>query len=180
MATAKRAQALPKLTMPQLVDVFRVSHITIINWKNPKEGVEHRKEPLPHHKDAETGRVTYDARKVAAWAKRNDVPMHKDPVAMATKLAEKASKQAARKAEAKPGPKPKQATKKAAAKPARAAKPAPEKKATKPRVRKPKPADVEVKQESTSTQTQADSKPEAKGSRRAYVRRSAAVQHAAH
>lgn len=108
------AKTLPRLTMAHLVTVFGVSHITIINWKNPKEGVAHRKEPLPSFKDEQTGRVTYNARAVAAWAKKNDVPMKKDPVAIAEKLATRAEKAAA----PKPGPRPR-AAKKEAAKPAR-------------------------------------------------------------
>lgn len=106
--SAKTTTRLPRLTMPDLVKVFRVSHITIINWKNPKEGIEHRKDPLPHFKDDATGRVTYNAKAVRAWALKHDVAMHVDPMVIAEKHAAQAEKAAA-----KPGPKPRTAAKKA-------------------------------------------------------------------
>lgn len=106
MATAKKAPTtkLPRLRMPDMIRIFPVSHITIINWKNPKEGVEHRKDPLPHRKDPETGAVDYNARDVKRWADKFEVPYKIDPVAYAERLAAKQAKQAV--PAPKPGPKP--------------------------------------------------------------------------
>lgn len=180
----KKTEALPKLKMPDLVAIFAVSHITIINWKNPKEGVEHRKTPLPSHKDSH-GRVTYTATAVKRWADKNEVPMKVDALVYAERLARK---QAGKSTTApKPGPKP--AVKKAARKPTakerlrtaafktvgdhvqkkEAARAAPRK-----RVRNSKPvlsAVVERAQKTSDTAaTQGEKKPEARMDRRHVVR----------
>lgn len=121
MSTAKKSTAsrLPRLKMWDLVAIFGVSHMSILNWKQPKDGVEHRKTPLPFHKDAD-GHVTYTAPAIVAWAKKNGVETVKDPIKYAEHIAKTGEHAAAK----KPGPKPKAkaAKKKAPAKTAAATK----------------------------------------------------------
>lgn len=87
------AQSKP-LTTKDLVLIFGVTPMTILNWRKAEEGS--RKKPLPCKIKGRS--VEFNAFRVKAWANSNGVPMEHDPldVAEGTHLTK-----------AKPGPKPK-------------------------------------------------------------------------
>lgn len=83
------------LTTRDLLAIFGVTHMTLLNWRNPPEGVAHRKAPLPFTQKGRS--ITFSAIRVKAWATKHKIELLRDPVAVAS--GEAAS------VPAKPGPK---------------------------------------------------------------------------
>lgn len=87
MKTAKQ------LTTKDLLVIFGVSHMTTHHWRNGSE----TKTPLPVVDTQGSRTVLFDAKKVKAWAKKNELAMLADPEVVAADGV----------APVKPGPKPK-------------------------------------------------------------------------
>lgn len=80
---ASQTQTLRPLNTRDMIAIFGVSHMTLLHWRNPVEGVEHRKSPLPF--TIKGRNVTFSAPRIKAWAEKNDVEMKKDPLVIASK-----------------------------------------------------------------------------------------------
>lgn len=74
---AKAETTTRKLTTRDMLAIFGVTHMTLLYWRNPPEGVEHRKTPLPF---IQKGRlISFDAKRIKAWGTKNGMEMKYDP-----------------------------------------------------------------------------------------------------
>lgn len=80
---ATQTQALRPLNTRDMLAIFGVSHMTLLHWRNPVEGVEHRKTPMPFTIKGRS--VTFAAPRIKTWAEKNGVEMKKDPLVLASK-----------------------------------------------------------------------------------------------
>jgi hypothetical protein len=76
MATSKQSTKAAALTSKQLQHkVFGVSDTTLLAWRNPREGASKTKLPCK----VKDGRVSFDPKRVKAWANKNGVKLLADP-----------------------------------------------------------------------------------------------------